>query len=647
MKKNIAIIITLLISICHILASDTIKAYNPLIEYTGRIDFSDSLAPKFSYSGVSVRAAFQGTSISLILTDEDTSNFYNIILDNVIVSRLKVSKGLKTYPIATGMKDTVHEIEFFRLTELTFGKTSFNGFLVDNGKNLVAISNLRTRLIEYVGNSITCGYGNEGVNGGTFGPTTENHYLTYAAFTSRNFNARHLAVCKSGIGVYRNYGESASGSTDCMTNDYSRVFLFDAKPTYGFHSKPDLICVDLGTNDFSTNNGDSAKFVSKYFSFIDTLQTRNNSADILLLLGPMLSDPDLSKIRRYLNFLVDSSNKNHLGKLYFFEMSQQKGDLGLGIDYHPTVAQHLKNSLELTNYISSIKGWKINPLVVQATISNTKEVIVYFNTNIVDSVNNFGGFSLNSDSVPIEINNVFIDPGNHSLLHITLTDSISYNQKVSLSYIPGSISTYDSLKLGKLSEFNITNNLTETKVSRAYVDKTGQIIYLSFNKSMVKPLSFNGIEVFDKNNNTLQIDSIKYLTATNVQIFLKSLVLKNDTIYITLPAIMTGQDGVLITPLNHYPVLNNSKITSVDRKVSGEIKIFPNPALKKIINYEISENVHGNIVAELYDMNGRLILKRSLSNQKGILDLRNCKKSGTYILKIIYSNNTFQKTILL
>jgi len=368
MKKIIILSIFLLsLSIGRVLAlaSDTIKANNYLIEYTGRIDFSNPLAPKFSYSGVSVRACFQGTTISILLSDEGSSNEYNVIVDNVI-KRITVSQGLKVYPIASGLADGVHEIEIFRLTELTFGKTTFNGFVVDKGKSLVAISNQRTHIIEYVGNSITCGYGNEGVLGGKYGPTTQNHYLTYAAFTSRNFNARHLAVCRSGIGIYRNYGDSTSGSKDCMTNNYSRIFLYDASPLYDFKLKPDLICVDLGTNDFSnSNNGfvvDTVKYIHQYIALIDTLQQRNKSTDIVVLLGPMLSDPSLSTVRRCLNFVVDAANKKNNGKVYFFEMSQQGQDYG--IDYHPNVAQHLKNSLELTNYIKQIKGWAVAPIAL-------------------------------------------------------------------------------------------------------------------------------------------------------------------------------------------------------------------------------------------------------------------------------------------
>ena len=338
---------------------DTIRANDPFIEYTGRIDFSRQQSPLFSYSGVSIRAAFQGTSLSIILNDRATENFYNLILDNVIQSKLQTREGLNTYLVKTGLKDTIHEIEIFKLTEEMFGKTSFEGFLVDQGKKLLAITNKREHLIEFIGNSITCGYGNEGASGAKFGPTTENHYLTYAAVTSRSFHARHLAVCKSGIGIYRNYDGPVNGSKDCMSNFYDRVFLYDSIPLYGFSQKPDLICIDLGTNDFSTGKGDSAKYVNRYLQFIELIQSKNNGADILVLLGPMLSGYDLALVRHCIHFIVETANKKNKGKVNFFEMSQQTGDLGIGIDYHPTVAQHLKNARELVKYISVLKGWKI------------------------------------------------------------------------------------------------------------------------------------------------------------------------------------------------------------------------------------------------------------------------------------------------
>lgn len=164
--------------------TDTIPANDSRIEYTGRIDFANPLAPKFSYSGVSIRVNFKGKAISAVIDDNLGQNYYNIILDDSIITVLKIEKGKRKYNIAVDLKDTIHEIEIFKRTEEMFGKTTFCGFVVDDCGYLVEINHKRSRLVEFIGNSITCGYGNEGIKGGKFSASTENHYLTYAAITS-------------------------------------------------------------------------------------------------------------------------------------------------------------------------------------------------------------------------------------------------------------------------------------------------------------------------------------------------------------------------------------------------------------------------------------------------------------------------------
>jgi len=141
-----------------------------------------------------------------------------------------------------------------------------------------------------------------------------------------------------------------------MANIYTRVFLRDKNPKYSFSQKPDLVCIDLGTNDFSTPGGDSTRFVSDYLRLIDTIQTKNEKADVICLLGPMLSEPTLSNVRGYIKDVVKLANQKGNGNVYFFEMSQQTGSPG--IDGHPTVAQHVKNAKELTDFIVKLKGWQ-------------------------------------------------------------------------------------------------------------------------------------------------------------------------------------------------------------------------------------------------------------------------------------------------
>jgi hypothetical protein len=274
MQKLLFISLVLLSFTSKAINYDTIPANNPLIEYTGRIDFTDSTKPVFAYSGVSIRACFTGTSVGAILSDYQGNNYFNVLIDGKVVDTLNVAKSKQAYILASGLENKLHEIELFKRTELQFGKTTFEGFLVEEGTELQPIENEREHFIEYIGNSITCGYGNEGENGGTFGPTTENHFMTYAAITSRNFNARHMAVSYSGVGVYRNYAGPAEGNSNCMSNNYTRIFFDDEQPIYSFDKSPDIVCINLGTNDFSSGGGDSARYVQSYFRLLDTIQTK-------------------------------------------------------------------------------------------------------------------------------------------------------------------------------------------------------------------------------------------------------------------------------------------------------------------------------------------------------------------------------------
>jgi hypothetical protein len=502
MKYFVVLAGLLFLMFCNVAAEDTIPANNEFIEYTGRIDFSNPLAPKFSYSGVSIRACFYGTSISAILDDDIGQNYYNVILDGEVLPMLNITSGKKEYLLAEGLEDALHEIELFKRTELTFGKTQFFGFVLDEGKSLAPITKERDLFLEYIGNSITCGYGNEGRNGETFGPTTENHYLTYAAITSRSFNARHMAVSRSGIGIYRNYDGPAEGNTDCMTNYYTRIFLYDENPKYSFSEQPDLICINLGTNDFSTTGGDSALYVSNYFRLIDTIQTKYNMPEIVCLLGPMMYGNTLTEVRQYLEFIADSASRKGNGNVTFFEMSAQTGSLGIGIDYHPTVAQHKKNARELIEYISSLKNWDITPLIITAKTVAENHIRLESNTNLQDPSNNFEGFSVDDGTTEYTIDSIYVDQTNNKVLNIILSDSLAPSQNIYLQYDPGTIESEDSVKMDTINNFLITNTLTITSISETsdevvnFFPNPNQTGVLYYNSNNLNKVNY---EIIDQN----------------------------------------------------------------------------------------------------------------------------------------------------
>ncbi|MCF8332002.1 MAG: T9SS type A sorting domain-containing protein [Bacteroidales bacterium] len=85
-------------------------------------------------------------------------------------------------------------------------------------------------------------------------------------------------------------------------------------------------------------------------------------------------------------------------------------------------------------------------------------------------------------------------------------------------------------------------------------------------------------------------------------------------------------------------------ITSVpDKNNEQNIKIYPNPA-KDHLAIELPRNSHFSI--ELFDINGKVLHKSTISNQKTVsLDLSMYRSSMFFIRVISDSNIYYQKVV--
>lgn len=624
-------------------SADTIPANHSSIEYTGRINFANTLAPEFSYSGVSIRACFTGTSVSVIFDDSKGQNYYYAIIDGLVLDKLHVTTGKKVYKLADNLTNTTHEIEIFKLTEQEFGKTTFYGFVLDNGATLTQIETKREKFIEYIGNSITCGYGNEGKNGETFGPTTENHYLTYAALTSRNFNARHMAVSKSGIGVYRNYNGPVNGNPDCMANLYTRVFLTDENPKYSFNITPDLVCINLGTNDFSVNKGDTALYISNYLRLIDTIQTKYTNPEIVCLAGPMLSPTDLVKVRKCLQFVADSATKKGKGNVWFFEMSAQ-GQLGYAIDYHPTIAQHKKNALELTAFIKQLKNWTINPLPLNAKTIDTKHVEVEFNTGLNTNVDGIDGFKITANNVEVNINSVIVNPDNNNLLIIELQAPVNINEQLKLFYTGSKLVSNEMVQVSIINSFIVQNTLTATSLTDAVANTKGLTVLLTVNKNVDQNIDINGISV-ETAHGKVNVDSFK-VSGKIITLFVANKIFKGDSVFVSYTGTgIYGIDGVPLQNFSRFVVYNVSEYTNINISPAFDATIYPNPNKTRKFNYNL-HNYNNNTTVLVINSEGKIVFTKHKLQPKGQLNIDSSMSAGVYIFRFVNSNETVNKTII-
>ncbi|HNX59441.1 MAG TPA: SGNH/GDSL hydrolase family protein, partial [Spirochaetota bacterium] len=206
---------------------------------------------------------------------------------------------------------------------------------------------------EFVGDSITCGYGNEAKGSDeTFDPETENAYLTYASLCARKCFCECATICYSGKGIMRDY----SGNTfEPMTELYGRVYP-QKKARFATERPADLAVINLGTNDFATGAPDEERFVAGYVNLISQIRRNSPHAPIVILDGPVMNNDwpfkgALDLFRKYRERIIDRCERDGLGPVMPFPLSTQ-GDLGFGADFHPSTAQHEKNADELARFIS-------------------------------------------------------------------------------------------------------------------------------------------------------------------------------------------------------------------------------------------------------------------------------------------------------
>lgn len=353
-----------------------VNASNTNIQYSGRYDKTDPNKIVMTYPGVSIKAKFTGTAVDAVFKDyslggTQTTTYFYVIIDNGAPVKLKLLSSQTIYPLATGLAAGTHTVELFKITESSVGKCEFQGFRVAQGESLVTPDAKPSRRVEFIGNSQTCGYGNE-VNltaaqlatMGGFASANENNYKAWGAITARNLKAEYSCVAASGRGLYMNNSGTTTGTLPLLY-DYT---LPDQTALTWDHTRyiPDVIVINLGTNDFAAEAGGLATvnettFKTTYVNFVNKLRGYYPSAKIVCSVGVMQSDwypsgkQHWTRIQSYVSSLVTQINTAGDANVFYYKMEPQAEPYGE--DWHPSAATHQAMATAMTNYIKTITGW--------------------------------------------------------------------------------------------------------------------------------------------------------------------------------------------------------------------------------------------------------------------------------------------------
>jgi lysophospholipase L1-like esterase len=337
-------------------AAGFIAADNPLIRYTGRIDFSDPKRPRFDWPAVTIEAAFEGTSIAAQL--EDGGNSYDVTIDGE-ASVLRTQPGQTRYPLAEGLRDGQHMVRLVKRTETFYGTPHFLGFEVDAGRKLIPLPPAKERRIEFIGDSITAGYGVEGESPTCiYSPETENAALTYAAQTAAQLDAAYTIAAVSGVGVVRNYNSDGAMSAGTMLTYYGRTVANDPQENWAFREwVPDAVVINLGTNDYSTTpHPEGEVFLEGYTNLIIKVRERYPQAHIFAVAGPLMVGPAEDTIRSVVTQMNEVLKDNRI-HFVLVENTLELSALDFGCDWHPNVSGQAKIAAQLAPAMAEVLGW--------------------------------------------------------------------------------------------------------------------------------------------------------------------------------------------------------------------------------------------------------------------------------------------------
>lgn len=347
------------------------------VKVTGRTIFRDGIR-YLGYTGTSISFRFSGKMAKAkLLSDASTHNkkdyawvavfvkeekegelSYGAVSDSEPYKRFSLDSDEAEYVLYEADEEKTVTVTLIKYSEAEYAACGVEWLETDSDDILEPPLPKKLK-IEMIGDSITCGYGNEGsVDELEHDTSKENPMKAYSLLTAMHLDADVNVVAWNGKGVITSYiGEDEPKVKDSSwlvpmlyeyvdagcERDYLHTSVNEWEKWDNECFVPDIITVYLGTNDASYTDNDDARnqeFVDAYIRFIDNIKRKNPGIPVLCMLGTM--DKRLCEsVSRAVRIIDERSQES---SVYYLDLPAQDEADGLGINWHPTEATHRKTA---------------------------------------------------------------------------------------------------------------------------------------------------------------------------------------------------------------------------------------------------------------------------------------------------------------
>ncbi|MFE1834558.1 SGNH/GDSL hydrolase family protein [Streptomyces sviceus] len=313
---------------------------------------------QYSWPGVYFEGRVSGTGVGIVLNDSAAD--YDVQIDGTTVATL-VTPGNTTHWIS-GLSNRSHTVRLVKRNDTPGDTSAFGGFVAAPGGAVLSKPAPRSRQIEFVGDSLTVGYGNLSTSRTCTADQLRrntNSDVSYGALTARQLNADYQINGYSGLGMVRNYN---GGRTDVTYRTfYDRALLSVSGDVWRNPGtwRPQVVVINLGTNDFSTavNPGEpwtpdslAAAYRGAYGDFIQKLRTRYGTGTTIVAVGA-------GQYAGHVQQVVKARNDAGDSRVRYWSLDDSGLDF-LGCDWHYSAHDDRLIADRLTSFVAGLPtGW--------------------------------------------------------------------------------------------------------------------------------------------------------------------------------------------------------------------------------------------------------------------------------------------------
>lgn len=319
----------------------------------------------FTFTGKRCRVVIAGDSTA---TDPEKVNDRARIAIEVNGTRVvedMVDAPEKEYEVFASETAKPVEVRILKLSESAMSTCAIKMIYADTEGGLQPAA-AKAHRIEVVGDSITCGYGTDDLNGEhNFVTATEDTTKAYAYKTAMALDADYSLVSLSGYGIISGYTATAEEKVPQILPRYYDKLGFSCGSYLGmqpqevawhFGYEPELIVINLGTNDDSyclDHEDRQLDYRQNYTEFLKTVRAHNPSAKLLCVLG-MMGDRLYPFVEKAAAEYTAQTGDNNIACMRF---PVQLAEDGYAADWHPSIVTHDKAAKQLTEEIRKLMGW--------------------------------------------------------------------------------------------------------------------------------------------------------------------------------------------------------------------------------------------------------------------------------------------------